>query len=265
MFATRIYFSLSEIADPAKHRAHNEWHQLDHQPENFLLPGVVAGSRWVRSPDCAAAGVATGPGYAAAHYAIMYWFREPLADTLDEFFTLSERSFQWGRSPQIGFTRRPMRGFFVPVAGVAAPRIGLPPEALAFRPACGVHLTLSRLESRDGVTAEHVRRDDEARLASLLDCPGVAGAWSFAAEDLFRAPGEGPAPGAWPFADGAARAGATGPDRIQLVYLDEDPVAIAPTIAARGAGLGEVSFAGPLRSIVPWEWDWFERGGTTAR
>src|SRR5258708_33091163 len=90
MFATRVYFSLSEITDPRKHRDHNEWHQLDHQPENLLLPGVALGGRWVRSPDCAAVSTGAVDDYTKSHYGIMYWFREPMTEPLDDFFALSE-------------------------------------------------------------------------------------------------------------------------------------------------------------------------------
>ena len=262
MFASRAYFSLSEITDPARHRAHNEWHQLDHQPENFVLPGVAAGSRWVRPPDCAAASAVVAPGYANVHYAIMYWFREPLARSLEDFFILSERSFQWGRSPQIGFTHRPMRGFFVPTKGYAAPRIDLPPDALAYRPVKGMLATLSRVERRDDEAAALARWYDEVRIPDLLECPGVAGAWTLAAE-------EADAPGAWPFADRGARAGAAVPNRLQLLYLDEDPLAVLEAIDARtpawrragrlrdNSAVEEIVFASPLRAIVAWEWDWF--------
>ena len=149
MFATRVYFSLSEITDPTKHRDHNEWHQLDHQPENLLLPGVALGSRWVRSPDCAALSTGTAASYMAAHYGIMYWFREPMAETLDDFFELSERSFQWGRSPQIGWTRRPMRGFFAPLKGYVAPRVRVSVEALPYRPVKAVLIKLSNLRGSE--------------------------------------------------------------------------------------------------------------------
>ena len=229
MFASRAYFSLSEITDPAKHRAHNEWHQLDHQPENFVLPGVAAGSRWVRPPDCAAASAVVAPGYADVHYAIMYWFREPLARSLEDFFILSERSFQWGRSPQIGFTHRPVG---------------------------------ERVGRRDEEAASLARWYDEVRIPDLLECPGVAGAWTLAAE-------EADAPGAWPFADRGARAGAATPNRLQLLYLDEDPLAVLEAIESRtpawrragrlrdNSAVEEIVFASPLRAIVAWEWDWF--------
>ena len=35
------FFSFTEITDPAEHRAYNEWHQLDHMPEQLPIPGIV--------------------------------------------------------------------------------------------------------------------------------------------------------------------------------------------------------------------------------
>ena len=46
------FFSFTEITDPAEHRAYNEWHQLDHLPEQFPLRGIVYGQRWVSTPAC---------------------------------------------------------------------------------------------------------------------------------------------------------------------------------------------------------------------
>ena len=44
----------TEITPGGDHRAYNEWHQLDHMPEQFPIPGVAHGQRWVCSPACAA-------------------------------------------------------------------------------------------------------------------------------------------------------------------------------------------------------------------
>ena len=46
------FFSFTEITDPSEHRSYNEWHQLDHMPEQYPLPGVVFGQRWVSTPAC---------------------------------------------------------------------------------------------------------------------------------------------------------------------------------------------------------------------
>ena len=34
------FFSFTEITDPAAHREYNEWHQLDHMPEQFPMRGT---------------------------------------------------------------------------------------------------------------------------------------------------------------------------------------------------------------------------------
>ena len=270
MPASKAYFSLTEILDPAHHRTHNEWHQLDHRPENLLLPGVVWGDRWVRSPDCARASSNLATQYANVHYAIMYWFREPIQPTLDAFFRLSERSFQWGRSPQIGWTRRPLRGFFTPIKGYAAPRARVSVDALARRPVKGIYVTVSRLKSHGADAEAAFRWYDEVRLPDLLQCFGAAGAWTFASDDLFPPPWDDGAPPSWSFADRHSRQAETHPLRLHVVYLDEDPLDFLADVALREpawradgrlrdtSAVEDVFFASPFRMIVPWEWDWFD-------
>ena len=43
-----VFFSFAALDDPGPdhHRRYNEWHQLDHRPENLALPGVAWGDRW---------------------------------------------------------------------------------------------------------------------------------------------------------------------------------------------------------------------------
>ena len=93
MSGTRAFFSFTQVPDPADHRAYNEWHQLDHRPENLALPGVNAGERWVRTPACAALGSAAPP-FDRLHYLNMYWFADEAAIT--GWQELAERSFHWG-------------------------------------------------------------------------------------------------------------------------------------------------------------------------
>jgi hypothetical protein len=262
MFASRIYFSFTEITDPAKHRDHNEWHSLDHRPENMVLEGVALGDRWVRSPDCAAASTVLLPEYANVHYAIMYWFREPLEQTLNEWFDLSERSFQWGRSPQIGWTRRPLRSFFTPIRGYVAPRVRVTAEALPFRPMRGVFVTISRIHGTKAAASEVFRWYDEVHMPDLLSCHGVAGAWTFASA--------GSGSSTWSFADARTRAVEDVSLRLHLLFMDEDPLEFVADYAGHKlhwqdsgrlrdtSHVEEQVFAGPLRNIVPWQWDWFE-------
>ena len=90
--ATRAYFSCAEIFDPAKHRDHNIWHQLDHRPENLAMPGVVYGERWVSTPECTKARLVSDPVFEKVHYLNMYWFREPITDSWKAFRKLSDDS-----------------------------------------------------------------------------------------------------------------------------------------------------------------------------
>jgi hypothetical protein len=268
MFASRTYFSLSVIASPERHLDHNLWHQLDHRPENLLLLGVAWGDRWVRSPDCAGMSHGSNAAYLAAHYGIMYWFREPLRETLDDWFHLTHRSFQWGRSSQVGWTERPMRGFFSPVKGYVAPRAFVSIEALPYRPVKAVHVTLSRVEHTHKDAAEILRWYDRERLPDLLACRGVAGGWVLAEDASFQARWEEGGP-QWPFADQATRSGIATPNRMQILYLDEEPADVLADIEARDrelkkqgrlrdtSAVEDVMFASPLRAITAWEWDWF--------
>ncbi len=271
MLATRAYLSFSEITDPGKHRDHNEWHQLDHRPENLIQPGVAWGDRWVRSPDCAAASLVVDPIYAAAQYAIMYWFREPLGPTFDDWFGLSERSFQWGRSPQIGWTHRSLRSLFVPLRGYVAPHLPMDADALVYRPVRGVFMRISRMLRTDATAQAMHQWFDRVRIPDMLSCRGVAGAWSFASADVFASVRAEAGMPQWKFADNASRTGAPQTLRLQLYFLDEDPLDFVADLRAREAewqragrsrdtsDVEEVVFAGPFRRILPWEWNWFDR------
>ena len=100
-FASKAFFSFTEIPDATLHRRYNEWHQLDHRPENLRLPGVAWGERWVHSPDCAAAAAAPDPSLAHLHYLNMYWLRGPVDESVAEWNELAERSFHWGRRDDV--------------------------------------------------------------------------------------------------------------------------------------------------------------------
>jgi hypothetical protein len=46
-----VFFSFAALdgAGLDDHRRYNEWHQLDHRPENLALPGVAWGDRRART------------------------------------------------------------------------------------------------------------------------------------------------------------------------------------------------------------------------
>jgi hypothetical protein len=83
------FFSFSEVTDPAAHRAYNEWHQLDHLPEQFSLDGILFGQRWVCTPGCRQDRVAVSPLLERCHYMTLYLMRDD--GVLPGFFALAQR------------------------------------------------------------------------------------------------------------------------------------------------------------------------------
>jgi hypothetical protein len=252
--APLAFVSLARLHDDRDHRAYNEWHQLDHRPENLALDGVRWGERWVRSPDCAAADAPATGELGPFHYLNTYWFTEPADRARAEFAALAERSFQWGRRDDVRLCSRPMMGWFVPVRTAVSPRLRLSPEALPIRPNRGVHLEVLRIGTPRGVEVlEWCDWWDRERLPALAAAAPVAGVVALVGEDAFAQHAD-------------LEPGADRPLlRLHLTYLEGDPVEAVTALAGAGpAGLvtPEVVHAGVLRAIQPWAWDWFDAEGT---
>lgn len=265
MRSEKAFFSFTEVPVPDDHRAYNEWHQLDHRPENLDLRGVRWGERWVSTPRCAAATVAITE-LSACHYVNLYWFRPPYDEAISEWQALAERSFQWGRRADVAIANRLMMGFFSTVAGYASPRVLVSPDALVFRPNRGIHLRVTRLAEPHSVRTEALARwYDRELVPEMLGVEGVAGAWTFASDSTTLDPSWQAVPGSTTFeASGRDR----GAFRVLVSYLDAEPVSVASAIAAHPVwdsrdplltAAEEVVFAGPLEAISPWEWSWFDR------
>ena len=246
------FFSFVGLSDPSQHRRYNEWHQLDHRPENLALPGVAWGDRWARPTSAREHGEAVDR-YSGVDYVAMYWFREPLDHSLHEWDALGEASFQWGRGPIIPGVTRPLLAFFRPVKGYAAPSSRVSPDVIPYRPNRGLHLTLeSFADPHSAAVHERFAWEDQEALPALLDVDGVAGAWTFSFSHSQRH-------SSLPIAD--ARDDAPGSLRIRLIYLDDDPETVAPaidTVLSRRDAAGDgavVELATTLRTIIPWQ-DW---------
>ncbi|MGO9157038.1 hypothetical protein [Mycobacterium sp.] len=258
MFSERTFFSFVELSDPSRHREYNQWHQLDHRPENLLLPGVAWGDRWARPREYMQLGEVSVAEFAAIDYVAMYWFRAPYDESVAAWTKLAEDSFQWGRGPMLPGVRRPLAAFFTPVLGYVSPRVRISADALPFRPNRGLHLTLTMMDDPHGFAAhEQFRWQDRLRIPDLLECAGVAGAWTFSLLE--------------PLVHPTLPVGGTEyPSRslrIRLLYLEDDPGVVAQEIAGREreldvAGRGtprpgaeQVLMSGPVRTIIPWD-DW---------
>ena len=230
------FFSFTEVTDRAEHRSYNEWHQLDHMPEQYPLPGMAFGQRWVSTPLCRAARAVDGELLAPIHYVTLYLMTEPVRSTLEQFHALGGRLREAGRFHE--HRRARLSGPFDVRTVTAAPRVLVSAEAIAYRPNRGAYVVVEDLTPAGDLT------DGDAHVAALLEAPGVAGVWSFVSDEERRL--------AW----------RPGRRRVTVCFLDENPLDVSPALGHvvthwRPAP-GAVIHAGPVETVVPWHWDWFD-------
>ena len=160
------FFSFTEITDPNEHHSYNEWHMLDHMPEQYPLDGLAYGQRWVSTPACRAARAVSAPPLDAIHYVTLYLMTEPVDRTLREFMQLGRELHEKDRFHLHRKAR--LSGPFRFRDAAAAPRALVSKEAVPYRPNRGVYVVV---EAGAGTPA----------LPGVLrDASGVAGAWQFA-------------------------------------------------------------------------------------
>lgn len=254
VFSERAFFTFVRLTDPTVRAQYNDWHHLDHRPENLALPGVAWGDRWVRSADCVEVTTEGDPMLRDIDYVAMYWFREPYEESITAWNRLGEDSFRWGRGPQFPGVERPLRGFYAPVRGYVAPRVLVSADVLPFRPNRGLQVTLSRFADVHGPgTHAQYMWYDRVRIPDLLKLDGVAGAWTLSLESSVARPW---APDVPEFPRDSLR--------LRILYLDGDPVEVVKSIEVteleldtRGRGAPnpeaeEVLVSFPVRSISPW-------------
>jgi hypothetical protein len=229
------FFSFTEVTQPSAHRAYNEWHRLDHMPEQFSLDGVLFGQRWVCTPDCRGARVAVSPLLEPCHYMTLYLMRD--AGVLPGFFDLAERLRQADRF--FADRRARLSGPFEIRDSWVAPRVKVSAAAVPHRPARGVYVVVG--PPVDG--------------AAIVAHQGVAGAWSFANAHTAGAEGTAADPS---------------PDRhITVAFIDGDLATTASQLGQwclQHAGhSGTMEWAGPLdlldrvNPIDTDSYDWFDR------
>ena len=175
-FPSLAFFSFAEITDPAMHRAFNEYHQLDHRPANLALPCVhwASGSS---GPRRARRWPEHDPRYSNLHYVNYYLFADTSPEARWEWTKLGSLAAYWGRKPDHVWSRRET-GFFETLSAWAHPHVRVSPAVLPMRPHRGIHVTLEELSGDPGELHELGQWVETVRIPGLLDCRGVAGAWT---------------------------------------------------------------------------------------
>jgi hypothetical protein len=236
------FFSLSGAGgseDDAGDRAYVAWHQLDHMPEQYQLPGIIHGQRWMADDACLAVRSRASGAFEDVHHVVLYLMGDPVEQTLDDFFDLGSRLAQLGRFPR-DLPRRFLGALRLLDVEVAS-RVLVSAEVVPFRPNRGVYLIVEQPADRRRINPYLRWRHDE-HLARLVSTPGVAGAWVFATAARYR------------------RGRYTEGDyRITVCYLDDDPGEVATALgpqmeeAWRDAPVTPL-LAAPFTSLIPWVW-----------
>jgi hypothetical protein len=237
------FFSFVEVTDPAAHQAYNEWHQLDHLPEQLPIPGIVHGQRWVMTPACRRAGAVVTAPVDRIHYMALYLVAEPVQPTLDHFEEVGHRLGELGRFHRE--RRSHLFGAWHLLETWAAPRVLISPEAVPYRPGTGVYVIVEEVVDAIGlpVWLQGIHR---AGVPALGATDGVVGVWSFATTPLYANP-------RW----------VTGGARITVCWLDRDPVTVAGAldgVVRRRWDDAPVRplLSAPMETIAPWAWSWFD-------
>jgi hypothetical protein len=236
------FFSLSHRGATGDDRDYLDWHQLDHMPEQYQLPGLVLGQRWASTRACRAARAAEADDWSLVEHVVLYLMGNPLDETIDEFLRLGRHLAELGRF-SVSLPSH-YRGALRLLEAHAAPRALISPEVVPFRPHQGVELIIEELDEDDSQDA-FLQRMHADVLPGLASVDGVAGAWSFGTTPSIRRP---------MFTDGRYR--------MTVCYLDDEPAIVGerlgPVIeqAWRDAP-SRLVLAAPYESMMVWNWSRF--------
>ena len=233
------FFSFTEVLD-SRHREYNEWHLLDHMPENFKLQGLQWGQRWVATPELIERRLFAHGDLAKTQYVTLYLMTEPVARAIDDFYALGRALYAKGR--WFDARKSHLSGPFSLVKTYAAPTTAVDPDAIPYRPNRGVFLTAqAHAEGATDADLENVRRwYDEVHVPDLLAVRGAVGCWRF--EDT-----EG--------------------RTVRVYWLDENPSSFLDELAAKTPGMSMIDLSKAYRTLlvgayqtIPWDsnFDWFD-------
>jgi hypothetical protein len=240
------FFSLSHRSPTGDDPSYLDWHQLDHMPEQYQLPGLILGQRWASTPACRAARAAAVDDWSRVDHVVCYLMGNPVDETIDEFLTLGRHLAELGRFSQALPSH--YRGGLRLLEAHAAPRALVGPEVVPFRPHRGVYLIVEAptdQSARDG----YLQRKHTELLPELVSVPGVAGAWAYATTPAIRRP---------MFTDGDLQ--------MTVCYLDDDPATVGERLGpvvtrATAQAPTRLLLAAPYESMLIWDWDRFSFPG----
>jgi hypothetical protein len=241
------FFSLTGGALSGDDAAYLRWHLLDHQPEQYSIPGMRLGTRWRADDECVALRLAATDELDPVRHAVGYFMTDPVEATLVAFSQLGRRAAETGRYPEPATSH--LLGAFHLQEGYAAPRVLVSAEAVPFRPHRGIVLLVEAIG--DGDVAAWARWHHTDHVPDLLSVDGVAGVYAFRSSTLL---GVGPDQGqrfGMPMWDPGHR-------YVTVVYLDDDVAATTARLADPlrqrwTSGAVSPELAGPFRSMVTYE------------
>ena len=232
------FFSFTPPPPPDDDGSYLRWHLLDHMPEQYQLPGIQLGLRYLADADCTAARVAASGDLEHVGNLVNYLVGDPVQQTHDDFMALGRRLAEMGRFPE----HRPSLQLRMPalLAWYASPQALISAEVVPFRPHRGVVVVVEEPTGTDIEGWEQWLDTDHH--PAVLGTPGVAGVWVYGSTDTWDL---------HPATQGD-------PQHITVIYLDEDPIvtteALTPLLEQRWrSGAVRPQFAGPLRSMIEWE------------
>ena len=92
-------FSLTAPAPPDDDGSYLRWHLLDHMPEQYQLPGIVHGLRWIADGDYLDHRFAAHGPLGQVGNAVHYLVTDPVEETFDDFVALGRALRENGRFP----------------------------------------------------------------------------------------------------------------------------------------------------------------------
>ncbi len=233
------FFSFTPPAPPDDDGSYLRWHLLDHQPEQFQLPGIQHSLRYLADGEYLQSRIRADGHLSDVGNVVNYLVGDPVQQTHDDFLELGRRLGEIGRFPEV----RPSLQVRMPalLRWYAAPQALVSPEVVPWRPHRGVVVVVEEPVGSDIEVASWLQWLHREHYPAVLATPGVAGAWMYGATQSWSVP-----------------EGTDAPQYTTVVYLDDDPLAVTaalrPVLEQRWASPAvRPQFAGPLRTMTAWE------------